>query len=139
MSVTPFERQIDPLVFSSPFLGGITGPGFLAEPRGNANDEDDDDRSSNQAAPIRNLPQAPIAASAPQARQPAISRPAPSRPMLPSQHGQQQQQQQQQTISISAPVNNTRTFGTMFGGQQAMDQIAYKEQLPLETGQFHKQ
>ena len=43
MSIVPYERQIEPQVVKSPFLRGVKGPGFLAEPRRQANAEDDEE------------------------------------------------------------------------------------------------
>lgn len=43
MSVIPYERMLDPVTFPSPFLRGITGPGFIGESRAKPTGEDDEE------------------------------------------------------------------------------------------------
>lgn len=122
MSFIPFDRQLDPYLFPSPLLSDVKGPGHLAEPRGQVTEDDDEEKISTPSA--RPTPQS--APTTRQATQPQNITPAPAGvPVIPL-----------RPQSAPAPYAN-RTFGAMYGGQQAMDQIAYKDYLPVETGTCH--
>lgn len=145
MQIDSWERIIDPPMEKSPFLRGIRGPGFFAEPREGGEEEEEDEtprrrqpeagnkRSSagtvtparayvpaTQAGryPTPTYPQATPSSST--YRQPLPTtqpRPTPGQPaLLPSTHG--------------------RTIATLMGGPQVVDQVAVREYLPIEVGEL---
>ena len=75
MAVVPYDRQIEPLIVTSPFHRGVRGPGFFAEPRGKPSGEDEEEEE------VRRPPVAP----------PTTLQAAPSHPpeMLPTDTGKQ--------------------------------------------------
>jgi chromatin structure-remodeling complex subunit RSC1/2 len=132
MNIIPFEHTVEPLLFPSPLSSGIVkGPGHIAEPRGQVNEDDDEDK---EPRPSQNQPRQ--SAPAPPVVLPATAQPHPagSSAYIPC-----NQSNPAYRPPVPIPSSSTRTFGAMYGGQQAMDQIAYKEYLPAETGTpFHR-
>lgn len=151
MTHIPFDRIIDPIELPSPLLNIITKvPGFIAEPRGLINEDDDEekDKVANPAQQHQQQLQQQQQQQQSQSSRSSVPTPASHsiyRPPVPipqtnvgvvpnSQAHRQQSNLPVQTQNQGSGVP-LRTFGAMYGGQQAMDQIALKEHLPIETSE----
>lgn len=134
----------------SPFLRGITGPGFIGEPKSKPSGEDDEDldepskrvvrtsdrpRRGNPTPPQPYIPLPPVANGHhdPRPAVPGSLRyPTQTAPTPTSIYRNPQQNAQPQYTSGSGQAG--RTIVAMMGGQQIMDQIALREVLPHDTG-----
>lgn len=146
MQIDNWERIIDPPTEKSPFLRGIRGPGFFAEPREGGEEEEEDETPARRRQPEINKRQSTAAAT-------------PSRPYAPT--GQARYSTptySQSTPSASTyrpppaqappsrpgatpqpallPSTHGRTIAALMGGAQVVDQVAVREYLPIEVGKF---
>lgn len=153
MAVVNYERQVEPEVVSSPFHRGITGPGFFGEPKGKATEEDDEEPRPAKSVPSVTAPVAapvptprtapvapPVVTPAPRAAPPQpmpmpIPTPAPIHTPSPSQPTQHRPPISGWTTTPIAPPS-ARSLGTIFGGSQILDQVAQKDMLPPDTGEY---
>jgi chromatin structure-remodeling complex subunit RSC1/2 len=159
MSIVPFERQVEPPLVRSPFLRGVKGPGFLAEPRRQILAEDDEEYEDQQrrrggppdprSAPSRpprpsmpHTPQGPMPmstpymppgtpGSAPSGAYGAVPMPGQAvyRPAYLPNGGGGAPLP---PLPVGPP--GVRTIVTTMGGPQTVDQVALREVLPTETG-----
>lgn len=155
MDIVQWQRIVEPQMLKSPFLRGIRGPGFFAEPREGGEDEDEDESPARKrgAEPARrgggaipgpkpyvytpsNLPNrypAPVSASQGYPT-PGSSTPNTYR-QLPAQHASQRQAGPSAQGPPAVPVStNGRTIANMMGGTNVVDQLAVREYLPIEVG-----
>ncbi len=154
MSTVPYERHLNPPMIKSPFLRGITGAGFIGEPKFKPVGEDEEDaedparrvtrtierpRRANPTPPQTHVP-LPLVANGyhdPRSAVPGPSRP-PAQPAqvatpTPSYRNPQQPSAPAQRSSSASQAN--RTIAAMMGGPQMMEQIAVREMLPQETSE----
>jgi chromatin structure-remodeling complex subunit RSC1/2 len=122
MSIVPFDRQVEPPVVSSPFVRGIKGPGFIAEPRRQPVAEDDEEFEDQQRRKGAERVVKPTGPAQPQSPAAApTSRPPQAVPPRP-------------VAQVGVPAG-TRTIATTLGGLQVLDQMAIRETLPPDTGE----
>ena len=144
MSIVPYERQLEPPRIKSPFLRGITGPGFIGEPKSKPAEDDepfkrvtrtDRPRRGNPTPPRMNFPLPSLVnghndQGAGPSRLPTQVSPAVTpTPSLAPPSAQQ----------WSGDAHANRTITAMMGGPQLMDQIALREVLPQTTGEYARQ
>jgi chromatin structure-remodeling complex subunit RSC1/2 len=157
MNIVPWDRIVDPPMDKSPFLRGIRGPGFFAEPREGGEEEEEEEgpprrrqttdtgnkRLSTAAAASASVagtpttrPYVPTA----QANRYPPSGPYPGsvttpnstyRPSLPHAGSSQRPNGTPQPALSST---HGRTIAAMMGGPQVVDQVAVREYLPIEVG-----
>lgn len=141
-TVVPFQRPITLPMLKSPFLDGVTGPGMIGRPRRQPIPADSEEveaevaysqpaisRRTSELQPER----APSAPSS-QRQTPIPSQPQPSRP--------QTQRSSSSTWSQSqrpAPTFSSRTFASIVGGAQVLEQVAVREYLPSDTARLFEQ
>ena len=131
----------------SPFLRGIRGPGFFAEPREGGEEEEEDETPARRRQPEVTKRQATATATpsrpyVPQARYPTPSypqsqstpsastyRPTPTQAPPPSRPGAAPQ-------PTLLPSTHGRTIAALMGGPQVVDQVAVREYLPIEVGEL---
>ena len=107
MGVVPYERQVEPRMVKSPFLRGVTGPGFFGEPKG----EEDEDGN------------APVNPGNPPVHTPAPT-PLPATPVRPP------------SAAPYRPLTgwaSSRSVVAVLGGPQVMEQVTIRDVLPNET------
>lgn len=148
MQIENWERIIDPPMEKSPFLRGIRGPGFFAEPReGGEEEEEDETPARRRQAPEvakRSSTAATVTPSRPYVPNPQTSRyPTPTYPQStpssssyrpPPPHAQQQRPGSSAQPAL-LPSTNGRTIAALMGGPQVVDQVAVREYLPIEVGE----
>ena len=159
MQIEPWERIVDPPMDKSPFLRGIRGPGFFAEPREGGEEEEEEEgpprrrqttdtgtkrlsTAATASASVAGTPTTrPYAPTAQANRYPA-SGPCPGsvttpnasstyRPPLPHAGSSQRPNGTPQPALAST---HGRTIAAMMGGPQVVDQVAVREYLPIEVG-----
>jgi chromatin structure-remodeling complex subunit RSC1/2 len=146
MQIENWERIIDPPMEKSPFLRGIRGPGFFAEPREGGEEEEEDE------TPRRRQPEAVTKRSSAAAVTPARayvpatqagryltptypqSTPSASTYRPPPSNAPQQRPTTGQPALL--PSTNGRTIAALMGGPQVVDQVAVREYLPIEVGKY---
>jgi len=146
MQIENWERIIDPQMEKSPFLRGIRGPGFFAEPREGGEEEEEDE------TPRRRQPEAVTKRSSAAAVTPARAYvpatqagryPTPTYPQAtpsastyrpPTSHAPQQRPTTAQPALL--PSSHGRTIAALMGGPQVVDQVAVREYLPIEVGKL---
>jgi chromatin structure-remodeling complex subunit RSC1/2 len=146
MQIETWERIIDPPMEKSPFLRGIRGPGFFAEPREGGEEEEEDEtprrrqpeavtkRSSAAAVtPARAYVPATQAGRYPTPTYPQ-STPSASTYRPPPSIAPQQRPSTGQPALL--PSTNGRTIAALMGGPQVVDQVAVREYLPIEVGEL---
>ncbi|BEI81186.1 hypothetical protein CcaverHIS002_0203460 [Cutaneotrichosporon cavernicola] len=158
-NVVAFKHRIQLPLVKSPLLRGAKGPGRIERPKRQAMPDDDESMDMNvaygrMAPPAARMPeQRPTPPSnrssfnqpAPSPHQRQQPTPGPSR--TPSaqavqQRAPQQQRQQswqQPTRPQQAPSFPNRTFASVTGGTQVLEQIAVREFLPPETAKLFEQ
>jgi chromatin structure-remodeling complex subunit RSC1/2 len=154
MRIVNYSRQLEPQtsMLRSPFLRGITGPGFLGEPKSKPPLDDEEEVDDPQisllpprrgrvserekrqsqgfsaAPPSVSIPPTPATGSMTANLGPT---PGPSRfshvPVTPSRPG---------VVPGNTQPTTQRNFASLLGGQHIMDQVALKEYLPADTGKI---
>jgi hypothetical protein len=157
MDVETWDRIVEPHMVKSPFLRGIQGPGFFAEPREGGEDEDEDEgpaKKRNAIEPNRRthsmgavpgpkpytytpstLPNrypAPVSASQGYPTPRSTYSPATYR-QTPNQHAAPPRPAAAPAPSVPMSTNG-RTIANLMGGPQVVDQLAVREYLPIEVG-----
>lgn len=160
-NVVPFKRQITLPIVKSPFTLGVKGPGSIGRPKRQAMPDDDEGMDMNvaygRAAPPATQqsarPSLPAQRSSygqaptPQAAQRPAATPqaGPSRtPSTQQLATSQQARTPQRQASWQPPVRAaqafpTRTFASVIGGAQVLEQVAVREFLPPETARLFEQ
>ena len=152
MSIVPYERHLEPPTVKSPFRRGITGPGFVGEPKSKPTGEEDEDLDEPSKKIIR-LTDRPMKINPTPPQNPVTlpstaSRPRDSRSSMP---GPSQLPAQRPTIPNSMPYEGTspnatqrstaggdygmQSIGATLNGAHHMEQIAAREVLPSDTGE----
>lgn len=161
----PFKRQITLPIVKSPFTLGVKGPGSIGRPKRQAMPDDDEGMDMNvaygRAPPPATRPEVrpapPSARSSfgpgPSPQQAAQrlpqSTPGPSRTpssqQVPTAQAQAtrtpqtQPSQRWQPPRSQAQAFPTRTFASVIGGAQILEQVAVREYLPSETANLFEQ
>jgi chromatin structure-remodeling complex subunit RSC1/2 len=146
MQIENWERIIDPQMEKSPFLRGIRGPGFFAEPREGGEEEEEDETPRRRQPEAVNKRSSATAVTPARAYVPATQAgryPTPTYPQsTPSASTYRPSPtnvpQQRPTTAQPAllPSTNGRTIAALMGGPQVVDQVAIREYLPIEVGKL---
>jgi chromatin structure-remodeling complex subunit RSC1/2 len=136
----------------SPFLRGIRGPGFFAEPREGGEEEEEDEtparrrqapevtkRQSTTAAVTPSRPYVPAQSRYPTSTPNPYPQSTPSsstyRPAPAPAHASQSRPGVAAQPAL-LPSTHGRTIAALMGGPQVVDQVAVREYLPIEVGEF---
>ncbi|CAK9780095.1 hypothetical protein CC85DRAFT_257159 [Cutaneotrichosporon oleaginosum] len=160
-NVVPFKHKIQLPLVKSPLLRGIKGPGSIGRPKRQAMPDDNESMDmqvayGRAAPPAMRMPEqrpphpsnrSSFSQQAPTPHQRPTPTPGPSRtPSTPAvqqqQRGHPQQRQQSwqhQQRSQQAPTFPDRTFASVTGGAQVLEQVAVREFLPPETAKLFEQ
>lgn len=140
-TVIPYQRPIALPTTKSPFTQGVTGPGSIGRPRRQPmpGDAEEDEREAAYAQ---------SSSARPQQQQPATPvqrQPAPGTPGPPGSTSRTPVRPPVQQRTSSGPVPrvaqnfSSRTFASIVGGSQVLEQAAVREYLPPDTAKLFEQ
>lgn len=157
-NLVPFKHKIQLPMVKSPLLRGIKGPGSIGRPKRQAMPDDVESMDmqvayGRAAPPVSRMPEqrppptsnrSSFSQQAPSPHQRPTPTPGPSRTPSASAAQQrapppQRQQSWQQQPRPQAPTFPNRTFASVTGGAQVLEQVAVREFLPPETAKLFEQ
>lgn len=139
MSIVPFPQHLDPQRIASPFLRGVSGPGFLGEPKEAAGEDDEEDEEAEPRR-IARLPARESVSSGPTSMElesavrgsiSSTSTVQDAAPVLQGPAAYASLMYRPRPPNTSLPAY--KSIISALGGPQVTDHVATRETLPIET------